>query len=145
VDAPETSRGRDEAPRRVLDDAMIEELEDLLVQADLGVDTALKVTANIAAGRMGRKLTTAEIKGLLAAEIARIMEPVARPMPLVRGRPQVVLVVGVNGAGKTTTIGKLASAVPRRPANRWSSRPATLSAPRRSNSCRSGGSARACR
>jgi fused signal recognition particle receptor len=101
--------GRDDAPRRVLDDAMVEELEDLLVQADLGVDTALKVTANIAAGRMGRKLTTAEIKGLLVTEIARILEPVARPLPLVGARPQVILVVGVNGAGKTTTIGKLAS------------------------------------
>ena len=101
--------GRSDAPRRVLDDAMIEELEDLLVQADLGVETALKVAANIAAGRMGRKLTTDEIKGLLAAEIARILDPVARPLPLVGAKPQVILVVGVNGAGKTTTIGKLAS------------------------------------
>ena len=101
--------GREDAPRRVLDDAMVEELEDLLVQADLGVDTALKVAANIAAGRMGRRLTTAEIKGLLADEIARILDPVARPLPLVRAKPQVILVVGVNGAGKTTTIGKLAS------------------------------------
>ncbi len=101
--------GRAEAPRRIMDDAMIEELEDLLVQADLGVDTALKVTANIAATRFGRKVTTVEIKQALAAEIARIMDPVARPMPLYPKRPQVVLVVGVNGAGKTTTIGKLAS------------------------------------
>ncbi len=101
--------GRAEAPRRVFDDAFVEELEDLLVQADLGVDTALKVTANIAAGRFGKRVTTAEIKEALAAEIARIMEPVARPLPLYPKRPQVVLVVGVNGAGKTTTIGKLAS------------------------------------
>jgi len=101
--------GRGDQPRRVLDDAMVEELEDLLVQADLGVETALKVTANIAAGRMGRRLTSAEIKGLLADEIARILEPVARPLPLVGARPQVILVVGVNGAGKTTTIGKLAA------------------------------------
>ena len=101
--------GRAEAPRRIMDDAMIEELEDLLVQADLGVDTALKVTANIAATRFGRKVTTVEIKQALAAEIARIMDPVARPMPLYPKRPQVVLVVGVNGAGKTATIGKLAS------------------------------------
>ncbi|MCC0075890.1 MAG: signal recognition particle-docking protein FtsY [Rhodobacter sp.] len=100
---------RADAPRRVLDDAMIEELEDLLVQADLGVETALKVTANIAAGRFGRKVSTDEIKRALADEVARIMEPVARPMPLYPKRPQVVLVVGVNGAGKTTTIGKLAS------------------------------------
>ncbi|MCC5971831.1 MAG: signal recognition particle-docking protein FtsY [Pararhodobacter sp.] len=101
--------GQPDAPRRVLDDAMLEELEDLLIQADMGVETALKVTANLAEGRMGRKVSSAEIKGALAAEIARIMAPVARPMPLYAKRPQVVLVVGVNGAGKTTTIGKLAS------------------------------------
>jgi len=101
--------GRPDAPRRVLDDAMLEALEDLLIQADMGVDTALKVTANIAEGRLGKRLTSDEIKGALATEIARIMAPVARPMPLYSKRPQVVLVVGVNGAGKTTTIGKLAS------------------------------------
>jgi len=101
--------GRPEAPRRVLDDAMLEELEDLLIQADMGVETALKVTANIAQDRFGKKLSSDEIKALLANEIARIMAPVARPMPLYPKRPQVVLVVGVNGAGKTTTIGKLAA------------------------------------
>ena len=74
--------GRAEEPRRVLDDAFIEELEDLLVQADLGVDTALKVTANIAASRFGKRVTTGEIKQALADEIARIMTPVARPLPL---------------------------------------------------------------
>jgi len=100
---------RREGPRRVLDDAMLESLEELLISADMGVDTALRVSANLAAGRMGKRLTTREIKKLLADEIARIMEPVARPMPIYARRPQVVLVVGVNGSGKTTTIGKLAS------------------------------------
>ncbi len=95
--------------RRTLDDDMLEQLEELLIGADMGVDTALRVTANMAEGRMGRKLSTDEIKSLLSAEIARIMEPVARPMPIYPKRPQVVLVVGVNGSGKTTTIGKLAS------------------------------------
>ncbi len=95
--------------RRVLDDEMLESLEELLIASDMGVDTALRVTANIAEGRMGRKLSTREIKEILGAEIARIMEPVARPMPVYAKRPQVVLVVGVNGSGKTTTIGKLAS------------------------------------
>ena len=98
-----------EEPRRVLDDAMLESLEDLLIQADMGVDTAMRVSANIAEGRMGRRIGTQELKQALAAEVARIMEPVARPMPLYAKRPQVVLVVGVNGSGKTTTIGKLAS------------------------------------
>jgi fused signal recognition particle receptor len=101
--------GRTEEPRRVLDDAMLESLEELLIQADLGVDTAVRVTANIAEGRFGRKVSTRELRGALAAEVARIMGPVARPMPLYPQKPQVVLVVGVNGSGKTTTIGKLAS------------------------------------
>ncbi|QDC10439.1 signal recognition particle-docking protein FtsY [Oceanicola sp. D3] len=103
--------GRGEGPvmRRVLDDDMLESLEELLIASDMGVDTALRVTANMAEGRYGRKVSTAEIKQFLADEIARIMEPVARPMPLYPTRPQVVLVVGVNGSGKTTTIGKLAS------------------------------------
>ncbi|MBI1219268.1 MAG: signal recognition particle-docking protein FtsY [Rhodobacteraceae bacterium] len=94
---------------RVFDDAMLESLEELLIQSDMGVDTALRVAANIAGGRMGRRVTTDELKRLLAAEIARIMAPVARPLPIYPSRPQVVLVVGVNGSGKTTTIGKLAS------------------------------------
>ena len=98
-----------EAPRRVLDDAMLERLEEVLIGADMGVETALRVTANIAEGRLGRRFSAEEIKGLMAAEIARILEPVARPLPLYSQRPQVVLVVGVNGSGKTTTIGKLAA------------------------------------
>jgi len=95
--------------RRELDDAMLESLEELLIATDMGVDTAVRITANLAEGRMGSRLSVPEIKGLLAAEIARVLAPVARPMPLYPKRPQVVLVVGVNGSGKTTTIGKLAS------------------------------------
>jgi len=96
-------------PQRVLDDAMLERLEELLIQADLGAQTAMRVAAAMAEGRFGRRLGAREIKGLLAAEVARILEPVARPLPIYPHRPQVVLVVGVNGSGKTTTIGKLAS------------------------------------
>ena len=98
-----------DAPRRVFDDAMLESLEEMLIGADMGVGTALRVTANIAEGRMGRRVSTDELRTALAAEIARIMAPVARPLPLYSQKPQVVLVVGVNGSGKTTTIGKLAS------------------------------------
>jgi len=99
----------DDSPRRTLDDAMLEQLEELLISADMGVETALRVTGNLAQGRLGKRLSVSEIKGALADEIARIMEPVARPMPIYPKKPQVVLVVGVNGSGKTTTIGKLAS------------------------------------
>lgn len=96
-------------PRRELDDDMLEELEETLIAADLGPETAIRITANIAAGRMGRRVSASELKGWLASEIGRIMTPVARPLPLFPKKPQVVLVVGVNGSGKTTTIGKLAS------------------------------------
>lgn len=95
--------------RRIMDDDMLEQIEELLITSDMGVDTAMRVTANMAEGRFGQKFSTDELKTLMSGEVARIMEPVARPMPLFPKRPQVVLVVGVNGSGKTTTIGKLAS------------------------------------
>jgi len=101
--------GRAAEPQRVLDDAMLESLEELLIQSDMGVETSLTVAGNMAEGRFGRRVGASEIKRLLAAEITRILEPVARPLPLYPKKPQVVLVVGVNGSGKTTTIGKLAS------------------------------------
>jgi fused signal recognition particle receptor len=96
-------------PRRVLDDDMREQLDELLISTDMGVETSLRVTAAMAEGRFGKKLSSLEIKHLMAREIARIMEPVAKPMPIYQKTPQVVLVVGVNGSGTTTTIGKLAS------------------------------------
>lgn len=98
-----------EEPRRVLDDEMLESLEELLIRSDMGVETAMRVSANIAEGRFGKRISASELKGALAEEVARIMTPVAKPMPLYPQKPQVVLVVGVNGSGKTTTIGKLAS------------------------------------
>ena len=100
---------KEKALKRVLDDAMLESLEELLITTDMGVETSLRVAAAMAEGRFGKKLGVDEIKSLLTEEIARIMEPVAKPMPLYPKKPQVVLVVGVNGSGKTTTIGKLAS------------------------------------
>ncbi|WP_299896020.1 signal recognition particle-docking protein FtsY [uncultured Ruegeria sp.] len=103
------NRGAVTEMRRTLDDDMLEQLEELLIASDMGVDTALRVTSNMAEGRFGRKLSTTEIKQLLSQEVARVMEPVAKPLPIYPKRPQVVLVVGVNGSGKTTTIGKLAS------------------------------------
>lgn len=100
--------GRQEARRR-LDDEMLESLEELLVASDMGVDAAGRVCASIAEGRFGRRVASSEIKKLIAADVARILEPVAKPLPIYGLKPQVLLVVGVNGSGKTTTIGKLAS------------------------------------
>ncbi|MEM6974512.1 MAG: signal recognition particle-docking protein FtsY [Pseudomonadota bacterium] len=97
------------APTRVLDDAMLESLEDVLIQADMGVETAMELSARLSERHYGRRVDTATLKQLLSDEIEAVLEPVAVPLPLYAKRPQVVLVVGVNGAGKTTTIGKLSS------------------------------------
>ena len=95
--------------KRKFDDDMLEHLEELLIPSDMGVDTAMRVASNMAQGNLGSRLSTSEIKKLLADEIEQIMENVAQPLPIYPKHPQVVLVVGVNGSGKTTTIGKLAS------------------------------------
>ena len=95
--------------KRKFDDDMLEQLEELLIASDMGLDTAMRVAANMAQGNLGSRLSTSEIKKLLADEIEQIMENVAQPLPIYPKHPQVVLVVGVNGSGKTTTIGKLAS------------------------------------
>ncbi|MFT8369317.1 signal recognition particle-docking protein FtsY [Acetobacter papayae] len=95
--------------RRKLDDAALEELEDLLITADLGPAVAERVIESFRASRFGAEVTDEEIRTTLADEIARILEPVAKPFePDPAHRPHVVLVVGVNGVGKTTTIGKMA-------------------------------------
>ncbi len=95
--------------KRKLDDAALEELEDLLLSADLGVDAAARVIAAFRRSRFGKEVTDEEIRQALAEEIAAILLPVAKPLILDPTlKPHVVLVVGVNGTGKTTTIGKLA-------------------------------------
>lgn len=95
--------------KRKLDDETLEELEELLITADLGPATAAALTAALAKSRYGKEITSDEVRGLLADEIATILHPVAEPLTLDPGRkPFVILVVGVNGSGKTTTIGKLA-------------------------------------
>jgi len=95
--------------KRKLDDAGLEELEDLLIGADLGPEVAARIIATFRSTRFGREITEEEIKSSLAGEIAAILAPVAHPLQIDRTlRPHVVLVVGVNGTGKTTTIGKLA-------------------------------------
>ena len=95
--------------RRRLDAAAIEELEDLLITADMGVETAAALTAELARTRFDKDIAPEEVRRALADQITEILEPVARPLALDPSRkPHVVLVVGVNGTGKTTTIGKRA-------------------------------------
>ena len=96
--------------KRKLDAATLEELEDTLIQADLGVETAMRITEALAQGRFNKEISPDEVRAVLAAEVERTLSPVARPLALTgEHRPHVILVVGVNGTGKTTTIGKLAS------------------------------------
>jgi len=95
--------------KRKLDDEAIEELEEILIRADLGVAAAAKIAGEISATRYNKDVTDEEIRDALAEEVAKIVTPVALPLTLDPGaRPHVVLVVGVNGVGKTTTIGKIA-------------------------------------
>jgi fused signal recognition particle receptor len=95
--------------RRKLDNAALEELEELLIQADLGPGTAARIVAGLAKTRFGKEITPDEVRDYLAAEIARIVTPVAVPFRLDETKkPHIVLMVGVNGTGKTTTIGKIA-------------------------------------
>jgi len=96
--------------KRKLDDAALEELEELLITADLGVATATRLTAELAKTRFNKDVDPEEVRSALAEDIARVLEPVAQPLVLDPAQtPNVILVVGVNGSGKTTTIGKLAS------------------------------------
>jgi fused signal recognition particle receptor len=95
--------------KRKLDATTLEEFEDLLIQADLGVETAMRITEALSKGRYEKGISADEVRAVLAAEVERVLTPVARPLTIDAGRkPHVVLVVGVNGTGKTTTIGKLA-------------------------------------
>ncbi|TCL72814.1 signal recognition particle-docking protein FtsY [Rhizobium sp. BK251] len=96
--------------KRKLDDQTLQDLEDLLIQADLGVETAMRVTDTLASERYGKDVTGEDVSRIMASEIAKVLKPVAKPLQLdLSHKPHVILVVGVNGTGKTTTIGKLAA------------------------------------
>ncbi|MCF1477406.1 signal recognition particle-docking protein FtsY [Agrobacterium vitis] len=96
--------------KRKLDEETLEELEDLLIQADLGVETAMRVTGTLSSERYGKDVTGEDVTRIMAAEIVKVLKPVAKPLALdLNHKPHVILVVGVNGTGKTTTIGKLAA------------------------------------
>jgi fused signal recognition particle receptor len=94
--------------KRKLDDESLQELEDALIQADLGVDMAVRITQEVARGRYNKEIAPEEVRAILGAEVAKVLEPMAQPLELnCANHPHVILVVGVNGTGKTTTIGKL--------------------------------------
>jgi fused signal recognition particle receptor len=96
--------------KRKLDRAMLEDIEDVLLRADLGTEVAARISAAVGVGRYDKSITEDEVKAVVASEVEKVLAPVAKPLSIDQTRkPFVILVVGVNGSGKTTTIGKLAA------------------------------------
>ncbi len=95
--------------KKKLDQATLDELEDALIQADLGVTVAARLVEKLGKERFGKEVTDEEVRSAFADDIAEILAPVAVQLAIDKTRkPHVVLVVGVNGSGKTTTIAKMA-------------------------------------
>ena len=95
--------------KRKLDAATLDELEDVLIQADLGLETAMAITETLRRDRFDRDVSGDDVRAVLAAEVEKVLGPVARPLVIdATKKPFVILMIGVNGSGKTTTIGKLA-------------------------------------
>lgn len=96
--------------KRKLDANTLEDLEDILIQADLGLATSARIAKAVGDGRYDKQIEPAEVKAILAREVETILLPVAQPLAIdATKKPFVLLMVGVNGSGKTTTIGKLAA------------------------------------
>ncbi len=96
--------------KRKLDGETLEDLEDLLIGADLGIETSSRIISAISKGRFEKGISPEDVRRILAEEVSRVLVPVAKPLVVDNARrPHVILVVGVNGSGKTTTIGKLAA------------------------------------
>jgi len=96
--------------KRKLDEASLQELEDVLLGADFGLEATSRITDQLRQERYGKDIEPQEIRALMAQSITQYLDPVAKPLELdLEHKPHVILMVGVNGSGKTTTIGKLAA------------------------------------
>jgi fused signal recognition particle receptor len=96
--------------KRKLDRAMLDDIEDVLLRADLGTEVAARISTAVGIGRYDKSISADEVKAVVATEVEKVLAPVAKPLAIDETKkPFVVLVVGVNGSGKTTTIGKLAA------------------------------------
>ena len=96
--------------KRKLDRAMLDDIEDVLLRADLGTEVAARISTAVGVGRYDKSISADEVKAVVATEVEKVLAPVAKPLAIDETKkPFVVLVVGVNGSGKTTTIGKLAA------------------------------------
>ena len=94
--------------KRKLDRAMLEDIEDVLLRADLGTEVAARIAAAVGHGRYDKAISADDVKSVVAAEVEKVLSAVAKPLVIdAAQKPFVILVVGVNGSGKTTTIGKL--------------------------------------
>lgn len=96
--------------KRKLDRAMLDDIEDVLLRADLGSEVSLRIADAVGKGRYDKAISADEVKAVVATEVEKVLSPVAKPLEIdATKQPFVILVVGVNGSGKTTTIGKLAA------------------------------------
>src|ERR1700716_2993365 len=96
--------------KRKLDRVMLDDIEDVLLRADLGTEVAARISAAVGVGRYDKAISADEVKAVVASEVEKVLSQVAKPLAIDAGKkPFVILVVGVNGSGKTTTIGKLAA------------------------------------
>ncbi len=93
--------------KKKLDKATLQDLEDVLLQADLGLPMAERIVKEVSTGRYDKEIDPEEVKRILASEVSKVLKPVEVPFTFGAEKPFIILVVGVNGAGKTTTIGKL--------------------------------------
>src|SRR6266850_1547094 len=96
--------------KRKLDRAMLDDIEDVLLRADLGTEVAARIAAAVGVGRYDKAISADDVKTVVATEVEKVLSSVAKPLVIDETqKPFVILVVGVNGSGKTTTIGKLAA------------------------------------
>src|SRR6202158_2599671 len=96
--------------KRKLDRAMLEDIEDVLLRADLGTEVAARIASAVGVGRYDKAISADDVKAVVATEVEKVLSSVAKPLVIDDAqKPFVILVVGVNGSGKTTTIGKLAA------------------------------------
>src|SRR6201989_3000387 len=96
--------------KRKLERAMLEDIEDVLLRADLCTDVAARIAEAVGAGRYDKAISADEVKDVVATEVEKVLTPVAKPLVIdAAHKPFVILVVGVNGSGKTTTIAKLSA------------------------------------
>ncbi len=94
--------------RPVIDEALYQELEAQLIEADVGVAATQSLIESLRRAQRDKRLESGEaLEGELKSALVKLLEPLEQPLPPSAAKPYVILLAGVNGAGKTTTIAKL--------------------------------------